>query len=158
MFFWNSCFFYDPVDVGNLISGSSALSKTSLNIRKFTVHIWLKPGFKNFEHYFTIVWDECNCVAVWAFSGIAFLWAVVMLSHLSDLIWKELSHLSFLSGSGSCSQDHALKSSWRVRCRRKELIMRLIIPFILRTYCVALRKSSLLDTGFYNCRMSFRPW
>ena len=48
-----SCFFHDPGDVGNLISGSSAFSKTSLNIRKFTVHILLKPGSENFEHYFT---------------------------------------------------------------------------------------------------------
>ena len=47
-----SCFFHDPADVGNLISGSSALSKTSLNSRKFTVHILLKPGLENFEHYF----------------------------------------------------------------------------------------------------------
>ena len=69
-----SCFFDDPADVGNLISGSSAFSKTSLNIRKFTVHILLKPGLENFEHYFTSVWDECNCVVVWAFFGIAFLW------------------------------------------------------------------------------------
>ena len=50
-----SCFFDDPVDVGNLISGSSAFSKTSLNIRKFTVHILLKPGLENFEYYFTSV-------------------------------------------------------------------------------------------------------
>ena len=50
-----SCFFYDPADVGNLISGSSAFSKTSLNIWKFTVHILLKPGLENFEHYFTSV-------------------------------------------------------------------------------------------------------
>ena len=48
-----SCFFHDPVDVGNLISGSSAFSKTSLNIREFTVHVLLKPGLENFEHYFT---------------------------------------------------------------------------------------------------------
>ena len=48
-----SCFFHDPADIGNLISGSSAFSKTSLNIRKFTVHILLKPGLENFEHYFT---------------------------------------------------------------------------------------------------------
>ena len=48
-----SCFFHDPSDVGNLISGSSAFSKTSLNIRKFMVHIFLKPGLENFEHYFT---------------------------------------------------------------------------------------------------------
>ena len=48
-----SCFFDDPADVGNLISGSSAFSKTSLNIWKFTVHVFLKPGLENFEHYFT---------------------------------------------------------------------------------------------------------
>ena len=48
-----SCFFDDPVDVGNLISGSSAFSKTSLSIRKFMVHVLLKPALENFEHYFT---------------------------------------------------------------------------------------------------------
>ena len=68
-----SCFFYDPMDVGNLISGSPAFFKTSLNIWKFTVHILLKPGLENFEHYFTIMWDECNWVVVWTFFGIAFL-------------------------------------------------------------------------------------
>ena len=50
-----SCFFDDPADVGKLISGSSAFSKTSLNIRKFMVHELLKPGLENFEHYFTSV-------------------------------------------------------------------------------------------------------
>ena len=50
-----SCFFDDPSDVGNLISGSSAFSKTSLNIWKFTVHVLLKPGLENFDHYFTSV-------------------------------------------------------------------------------------------------------
>jgi len=69
-----SCFFNDPADVGNLISGSSAFSKSSLNICKFTVHILLKPGLENFEHYFASVWDECNCAVVWTFFGIAFLW------------------------------------------------------------------------------------
>ena len=68
------CFFHDPADVGNLISGSFAFSTTSLNIRKFTVHILLKPGLENFEHYFASLWDECNCAVVWAFFGIAFLW------------------------------------------------------------------------------------
>ena len=48
-----SCFFDDPVDIGNLISGSSAFSKTSLNIWKFMIHILLNPGLENFEHYFT---------------------------------------------------------------------------------------------------------
>ena len=50
-----SCFFDDPSDVGNLISSSSAFSKTSLNIWQFTVHVLLKPGLENFEHYFTSV-------------------------------------------------------------------------------------------------------
>ena len=53
IFLEHSCFFNDPVDVGNLISGSSAFSKTSLNIRKFAVHVLLKPGLENFEHDFT---------------------------------------------------------------------------------------------------------
>ena len=69
-----SCFFNDPSDVGNFISGSFAFSKTSLNIWKFMVHILLKPGLENFEHYSTSVWDECNYAVVWAFFGIALLW------------------------------------------------------------------------------------
>ena len=48
-----SCFFDDPADIGNLISGSSAFSKTSLNIREFTVHVLLKSGLENYEHYFS---------------------------------------------------------------------------------------------------------
>ena len=59
-----SCFFDDPTDVGYLISGSSAFSTTILNIWKFMIHVRLKPGLKNFEHYFTSVGDECNCVVV----------------------------------------------------------------------------------------------
>ena len=69
-----SCVFYDPADIGNLISGSSAFSKTSSNIWKFIVRVLLKPVLENFEHYFTSVWDECNCVVVWAFFDLAFLW------------------------------------------------------------------------------------
>ena len=68
------CFFDDPTDVGNSICGSSAFSKFSLNIWKFMVHVLLKPGLENFEHYFTSMWDEWNCAVVWAFFGIAFLW------------------------------------------------------------------------------------
>ena len=55
-----SCFFNDPVDVGNLISGSSTVSKSSLNMWKFMVHMLLKPGLENFEHYFASMWDESN--------------------------------------------------------------------------------------------------
>ena len=68
-----SCFFDDPTNVGNLISVFSAFSKTSLNIWKFSVHVLLKAGLENFEHYFAGVWDEWNCAVVWAFFGIAFL-------------------------------------------------------------------------------------
>ena len=67
-------FFDDPEDGGNLISGFSAFSKSSLNIWKFTVHILLKTDLENLEHYFSSVWEECNCAVVWAFFGIVFLW------------------------------------------------------------------------------------
>ena len=69
-----SCFFYDSMNVGNLISGSFAFSKSSLNILNFMVHVLLKPGLENFEHYFASMWDEYNCAIVWIFFGIAFLW------------------------------------------------------------------------------------
>ena len=69
-----SCFSYDPMDVGNLVSGSSALSKYNLNIWNFSVHILLKPSLENFEHYLATMWNECNCVVVWTLLGIAFLW------------------------------------------------------------------------------------
>ena len=75
-----SCFFNDLTDIGNLISGSFAISKSSLNIWNFMVNILLKTVLENFteilmkEHYFPSMWDQCNCVVVWAFFGIAFLW------------------------------------------------------------------------------------
>ena len=74
IFLKHSRFFDDPADVGNLISGSSPFSKTSLNSWKFMVHVLLKHGLENFEHYFTSMGDECNCVIIWAFFDIVFLW------------------------------------------------------------------------------------
>ena len=62
-----SCFFYDPMGVGNLISSSSTFSKSSLNIWNSMVHVLLKPGLENFEHSFASMWNECNCVVVWTF-------------------------------------------------------------------------------------------
>ena len=62
------------MDVDNLMPGSSAFSKSSLSIWKFTVHLLLKPGLENFEHYFAGFWGKCNCVVVWTFFGIALLW------------------------------------------------------------------------------------
>ena len=68
-----SCFFDDPVDFVNLLSGSSAFSKSSLNIWNFMVHILLKPGLESFEDFFASMWDEYNCAVVFAVFGIAFL-------------------------------------------------------------------------------------
>ena len=94
-----SCFVDDPVDVGNLISGSSAFSKSSLNIRKFIVHILLKPGLENFEHYFASMWDECNCVVAWAFFGIAFVW-----DWSEDWLFQ------------SCGHCWVFQMSWHIEC------------------------------------------
>ena len=58
------CFFSDPTDVGNLISGSSAFSKSSLNIWKCSIHVMLKPGLENTEHYFASIWNEYKCAVV----------------------------------------------------------------------------------------------
>ena len=59
-----SCFVYDPMNVGNLISGSSAFSKPSLYIWKFSIQVLLKPNLKDFEHNFTSMGNECNCLVV----------------------------------------------------------------------------------------------
>ena len=73
MFFLEfSCFFYYPTDVDNLISGSSAFSKSSLNIWNFSVHVLLKPSLEDFEHYFASMWNECNCAVVWTFLALPF--------------------------------------------------------------------------------------
>ena len=92
-------FSYDPTNVGNLISGSSAFSKTSLNIWKFSVHILLKPILENFERYFASMWDECNCAAVWVFFGIAF--------HCD---WKENRLFQ------SCGHCWVFQICWHIEC------------------------------------------
>ena len=66
------CFFFDPTDTGNSISGFAAFSKSSLYIWKFSFNLLLKPNLKDFEHYITSMWNECNCAVVWTFFGIAF--------------------------------------------------------------------------------------
>ena len=68
------CFFYDLMDVGNLLSGSSVFYKPSLNIWKFSVHILLKPSLKDFEHCLASMWNECNCAVVWTFFCTDLLW------------------------------------------------------------------------------------
>ena len=67
-----SCFFYDPLDTGNLISCSSSFSKSSLYIWKFTVYVLLKPNLENFEHYFACMRNESNSVVVWTFLVLPF--------------------------------------------------------------------------------------
>ena len=66
------CFLYDPVDVGNFLSGSSAFSKSSLYIWKFSVHILLKPGLKEFEHCLAGMWNEHSCTVVRTFLALPF--------------------------------------------------------------------------------------
>ena len=111
------CFFDDPRCVVNLISGSSAFSKSSLNIWKFMVHVLLKPILENLEHYFANMGDECNSVVVWIFFVIAFLkdwnenwlfpvlWPLLSFSnlmaywvqHFHSIIFKDLKQLSWNS-------------------------------------------------------------
>ena len=79
------------MDVGNLICGSSDFSKTSLNIWKFTVHVLLRTGLENFEHYFTTMWNEYNCTVVWAFFGFAFLGLEWKLKFSSPVATAEFS-------------------------------------------------------------------
>ena len=80
-----SWYFYDPLDVGSLISGSSAFSKSTLSIWKFSVHELLKPSLKDFEQYLASMWNECNCAVVWTFFGIALPWASLVAQMVKDL-------------------------------------------------------------------------
>ena len=69
-----SCIFYDPMDVGNLIFGSSVFSKSSLYTRNFFIHILLKSSLKDFEHDLASIWNKRNCMVSWTFFVIAILW------------------------------------------------------------------------------------
>ena len=91
-----SCFFYDPTDVGNLISHSFSFSKSSLNIWKLLVHLLLKSSLENFEHYFANMWDECSCVVDWTFIGTAFLWDWNA-NWPFPVLWRQLSIPNFLA-------------------------------------------------------------
>ena len=73
VFLEHPCSFYDPTDMSNLTSGSSAFSKFSLYIWKFLVHILLKSSLTDFECYLASMWNGCNCAEVWTFFSIAFL-------------------------------------------------------------------------------------
>ena len=94
-----SCFFPDPKNVGNLISGSSDFSKPSLYIWKFSVHLLLNPSQKDFEHYLASMWNECSCAGVWTFIGIALLW-----------YWNEIDFLQ------SCGHCWVFQICWHIEC------------------------------------------
>ena len=99
MFFWNSLAFtmiQRMLAIWSLVP--LPIPKTSLNIRKFMVHVLLKPGLENFEHDFTSMWDECNCAVVWAFFGIAF--AIGMKTDLFQ----------------SCGHCCVLQICWHIEC------------------------------------------
>jgi len=101
-----SCFFYDPADVGNLISGSSAFSKTSLNIWKFTVHVLLKPGLENFEHSFTSVWDGlrlCDSLSIlWHCLSLGLEWKLTFSSPVATAEFPKFAGIL----SAALSQHH----------------------------------------------------
>ena len=93
-----SCFFSDPTFVGNCSLDSSAFSKFSLNIWKFTVHLLLKPGLENFEHCFASMWDKCSCAVVGTFFGFAF--GIEMKTNLFQ----------------SCGHYRVFQISWHIKC------------------------------------------
>ena len=99
VFLEHSCFFDDPTDAGKLISDFSAFSKSRLNIWNFSVHILLKPGLENFEHYFANVWDECNCAVVWTFLALPFF-GIGMKTDLFQ----------------SCGHCWVFQISWHIEC------------------------------------------
>jgi len=102
-----SCFFYDPADVGNLVSGSSGFSKSSLNIWKFMAYILLKPGLENFEHYFASVWDEYNCAIIWTTLALPFFGVEMKLTFSSPVATAEFSKFDGTL-SAALSQHHLL--------------------------------------------------
>ena len=99
-YFSGILFFYDPTDVGNLISGSSTFSTTNLYIWKFLVNILLKPSLKDFEHYFASMWNVRNCSVVWTFFRIGMktdLYQSCGHSWVFQICWNECSTLTTTS-------------------------------------------------------------
>ena len=101
-----SCFFYDSTDVGNLISGSSAFLKFSLNIWKFLVHILLKPGLENFEHYFANMWVQlCSSLNIlWHCLSLGLEWKRTFSSPVATAEFSKFAGIS----SAAISQLHIL--------------------------------------------------
>ena len=100
-----SCFSYDPTDAGNLISGSSAFSKSSSNIWKFLIHVILKPSLENLENYFASMWNGCNCAVVEHSLALSFFGIVMKTTF--PVLWP-LTEFSQFAGilSAALSQHH----------------------------------------------------
>ena len=98
------CLFYDPMDVGNLISGSSAFSKSSLYMWKLSVHILLESSLKDFEHCLASMQNQCNCAVVWEFFGIGFLWDWNE-NWPFPILWSRLSFTNLLTYWGQHFND-----------------------------------------------------
>ena len=84
------CFLYDPMNVANLLSGSSDFFKPSLYIWKFLVHILLKPNLENFQRYLASMWNECNCAIVWTFFALHFFGIEMKTDFFQSYGWKRL--------------------------------------------------------------------
>ena len=108
-----SCFFDDPVDVGNLSSGSFAFSKSSLNIWKFTGYEVLKTGLENFMLYFASVWDVCNCVGslriLWHCLSLGLEWKLTFSSPVATAV---VTFYSLVIWSGSMSVSQQIKQDF----------------------------------------------
>ena len=149
LFQWSS-------DVGNLISGSSTSSKTSLNIWKFMVHVLLKPGLENFEHYFVSVWDECNCAIVWAFTTQSWTrlsdWTELLTPTAFWLCFMYLLKFSLLSHCSICI--HALSVILRARllCRPFPQMPRKLLSNIIKWYKSRFLVKSLRNSSDHLCK------
>ena len=111
MLFWFSHFFYDPMDISNLMSGSSAFSKSSLNIWKFIVHVLLKPGLENFEHYFSNVRlvQLCGSLSIlWHCLSLGLEWKLTFSSPMATAEFSKFAGIL----SVALSQHHLL--AWRL--------------------------------------------
>ena len=104
-----SCFFDNPTDVDNSISGSSASSKSSLNIWKFLVHVLLKLGLENFEYYFASMWNKCNCMVVWTLFSIALLW-----DWMKTDVFQSCGHSEFSKSADIFECSTLTASSFRI--------------------------------------------
>ena len=107
-----SCFFYDPLDVSNLISGSFAFSISSLYVWKFSVQVLLKPSLKDFKHYLASMWNEHNCMVVWNSLALPFF-GIGMKTYLSQSfvhcwVFQICWHIEFSSLTASSFRNHQL--------------------------------------------------